>query len=55
MAFRRKELGINVSGEALDFCPTASATISFDASESRMEIDFELLRAQVREALENEA
>lgn len=54
MAFRHKELGIRLTGEALDFCPTASATISFDARESRGEIDFDLLRAQMREALREE-
>ena len=54
MAFRSKELGIRLSGEALDFCPTASATISFDARESSREIDFDLLRAQMRDALKDE-
>ena len=52
MAIRCKELGINLSHEALDFCPTASATISPGVRDERsVEIDFEALRAQLREAL----
>ena len=55
MSLRVKELGINLSREAFDFCPTASATIWLDAGESAVGIDFEPLRAQMREALTKSA
>ncbi len=48
MSVRCRELGVNLSRETLDFCPTASATGDF---RSTVEIDFEPLRAQLREAL----
>jgi len=51
MAIGTKDLGINLSRE-FDFCPTASATIS---REDTVEIDFEGLRRQMREALRNSA
>jgi hypothetical protein len=68
MSIRCKELGINLSleacgpatigrtgtpiyacGQVTAFCPTASAT----AIEEPVEIDFEPLRAQLREILTN--
>ena len=68
MSFRCKDLAINLSPEAADFCPTASATISIEvcaqitafcptASAPRHEtvekVDLEPLRAQMRKALDH--
>ena len=60
MAIRSTDLGINLSLEAYgnDFCPTASASIDFCPTASAsapidhaVTVDFEPLRAQMREAL----
>lgn len=53
MSVRCKDLGVNLSPEAIDFCPTASATISHDARGESAKRDFEMLRAQMRNALRN--
>jgi hypothetical protein len=71
MSFRCRELGVNLSRELLDFCPTASASLPLVACgqvtrfcptasatgdfRSTIEIDLEPLRAQMREALRNHA